>query len=94
MTGLSLTIAWVVWLGPNRVPHAWPSNTALSGYDNRASHHHQLSRVARNRDLHGLMSQPNITTSTIYSILECWQDHMKELPEHPDIVLSDGENEP
>jgi hypothetical protein len=46
------------------------------------------------RVLHGLMSRQNITTSMIYRILECQEDHMKQLTEYGDIVPSDdGEDE-
>jgi hypothetical protein len=63
--------AWVVQLGQNRVPHTWLLNTASNGYDNRASDLHQLSGVSQMKVLHGLMNQPNITTTMIYQILEC-----------------------
>jgi len=86
--------ARVVRLGQNRVPHTWLLNTGPNGYDNRASDLHQLSGVAQIRVLHGLMNRPNITTTMIYSILECWQDHTKRLTEHGDFMPSDGEDEP
>jgi hypothetical protein len=41
------------------------------------------------RVLHGLMSQPNITTSMIYRILECREDYMTQLTEYGDVVPSD-----
>jgi len=85
--------AWVVRLGQNRVPHTWLLNTGPGGYDNRESDLHQLSGVAQMRVLHGLTSRPNITTSMIYRILECREDHTKQLMEHGDFVLSDGEDE-
>jgi len=85
--------ARVVRLGQNRVPHTWLLDTGPNGYDNRASDLHQLSGVAQMRVLHGLMNQPNITTTMIYRILECRQDHMKRLTEHGDFVSSDGEDE-
>jgi hypothetical protein len=85
--------ARVVRLGQNRVPHTWLLNTGPSGYDNRASDLHQLSGVAQMKVLHGLMSRPNITTSMIYRILECREDHTKQLTEQGDVVLSDGEDE-
>jgi len=85
--------ARVVRLGQNRVPHTWLLNTGPSGYDNRASDLHQLSGVAQMKVLRGLMSRPNITTSMIYPILECREDHTKQLTEQGDVVLSDGEDE-
>jgi hypothetical protein len=85
--------AQVVQLGQNRVPHTWLLNTGPNGYDNRASDLLQLSEVAQMRVLHGLMNRPNITTTIIYCILECHQDHTKRLTEHEDIVLLDGEDE-
>jgi hypothetical protein len=85
--------ARVVRLGQNRVPHTWLLNTEPNGYDNRASHLHQLSGVAQMRVLHGLMNRPNITTMIIYRILECRQDHPKQLTEHGDFVPSDREDE-
>jgi len=72
-------LAWVVRLGQNRVPHTWLLNTGPNGYDNRASDLHQLSGVPQLRVLHGLMNQPNITTTMRYRILECRQDHTKQL---------------
>jgi len=63
------------------------------GYDNRASDLHQLSGVAQMKVLHGLMNRPNITTTMIYRILECHQDHTKRLTEQGDFVPSDGEDE-
>jgi len=44
-------------------------------------------------DLHGLMSKLNIMTWMIYRIRECREDHMKQLTEQGDVVLSDGEDE-
>jgi hypothetical protein len=86
--------AWVVRLGQNRVPHTWLLNTGPGGYDNRASDLHQLAGVAQMRVLHGLMSRPNITTAMIYRILECREDHTKQLTEYGDVVPSDdGEDE-
>jgi hypothetical protein len=85
--------ARVVRLGQNRVPHTWLLNTGPNGYDNRASDLHQLSGVAQMRVLHGLMNRPNITTTMIYRILECRQDHTERLTEHGDFVPSDGEDE-
>jgi len=85
--------AQVVRLGQNRVPHTWLLNTEPIGYDNRASDLHQLSGVAPMTVLHGLMSQPNITTTTIYRFLEYRQDNMKQPTEHGDFVLSAGEDE-
>jgi len=46
--------ARVVWLGQNRVPHTWLLNTGPGGYDNCASHLHQLSGVAQMRVLHSV----------------------------------------
>jgi len=83
----------VIRLGQNRVPHTWLLNTGPSGYDNRVSDLHQLSGVGQIKVLHGLMSRPNITTSMIYDILECWKDHTKQFTEHGDFVSSDGEDE-
>jgi hypothetical protein len=85
--------ARVFRLGQNRVPHTWLLNTGPNGYDNRASGLHQLSGVAQMRVLHGLMNRPNITTTMIYRILECRQDHTERLTEHGDFVPSDGEDE-
>jgi hypothetical protein len=45
------------------------------------------------RVLHGLINRPNITTTMIYRILECRQDHTKRLTEHGDFMSSDGEDE-
>jgi len=84
--------ARVVQLGQNRVPHTWLLNTGPSGYDNRASDLHQLSGVSQMKVLHGLRSRPNITTSMIYRILECREDHTKQPTEEGDVVLSDGED--
>jgi len=81
--------AWVVWIGQNRVPHTWLLNTGPGGYDNPASDLHQKSGVAQMRVLHGLMSQPNITTSMIYRILEARKAHMKRLTENGDMLQSD-----
>jgi len=81
--------ARVVRLGQNRVPHTWLLNTGPGGYDNRASGLHQLSGVAQMRVLHGLMSQPNITTLMIYLILQCRVDHTKQLTGYGDVVPSD-----
>jgi len=85
--------AWVVRLGQNRVPHTWLVNTGPNGYDIRASDLHQLSGVAQMRVLHGLMNRPNITTTRIYRILKCRQDHTKRLTEQGDFGPSDGEEE-
>jgi hypothetical protein len=67
----------VVRLGQNRVPHTWLLNTGPNGYDNRVSDLHQLSGVAQMKVLDALMSRSNITTSMIYRILECPDDHTK-----------------
>jgi len=64
--------ALVVRLGQNRVPHTWLLNTGPNGYDNSTSDLHQLSGLAQMRVLHGLMSRPNITTTMICRILQCW----------------------
>jgi len=85
--------ARVVRLGQNRVPHTWLLNTGPNGYDNRASDLHQMSGLAQMRVLHGLMNRPNITTTMIYRMLECRQDHTKRLTEHGDFVPSDCEDE-
>jgi len=87
------TFAWGVRLGQNRVPHTWLLNTGPNGYNNRASDLHQLSVVAQMRVMHGLTNRLNITTTMIYRILECCQDHTKRLKEHGVFVLSDGEDE-
>jgi hypothetical protein len=79
--------ARVVQLGQNIVPRTWLLNTGHNGYDNRASDLHQLSGVAQMRN------RPNITMTMIYRILECRQDHTKQLTEHGDFVPSDGEDE-
>jgi len=84
--------AQVVQLGKNRVPHIWLLNTGPNGYDNRGSNLHQVAGVAQMRVLHGLMSGPNITTLMIYGILECREEHWKQLTEYGDVVLSDGED--
>jgi hypothetical protein len=67
--------ARVVWLGQNRVPHAWLLNTSPGVYDNRGSDLHQHTGVAQMRVQHGLISRPNITTSLICQILEAHEDH-------------------
>jgi len=67
--------AWVVRLGQNRVPHTWLLNTGPRGHDNKASNLHLLSGIGHMRVLHGLMSRPSITTSMIYCLLECQEDH-------------------
>jgi len=85
--------ARVVRLGQNRVPPTWVLNTGPNGYDNRASDLHQLSGLAQMRVLHGRMNRPNITTTMIYPMLECRQDHTKRLMERGDFVPSDGEDE-
>jgi hypothetical protein len=85
--------ARVVQPGQNRVPHTWLLNTGPNGYDNRASNLYQLSGVAQMRVLHGLINRPNITTTMIYRILQCRQDHTKPLTEHGDFMPSDGEDE-
>jgi hypothetical protein len=53
----------------------------------------QLSGVAQMKALHGLMSQPNITTSMIYQILECRENHSKQLTDYGDVMPSDGDDE-
>jgi hypothetical protein len=85
--------AQVLRLAQNRVPHTWLLNTGPNGHDNRASDLHQLSGVAQMRVLHGLMNQANITTTMIYRILECRQDHTKRLTEQGDFMPSDDEDE-
>ena len=64
-------------------------NTSPGGYDNRASDLLKHSGVAQMRILHGFMSQPNITTSMIYCILEAPEDHTKRLTENGDMLQSD-----
>jgi len=83
----------VIRLRQSRVPHTWLFHTGPSGYDNRASDLHQLSGVGQLKVLHGLMSRPNITTSMIYRILDCREDHTKQLTEQGDFVLLDGEDQ-
>jgi len=85
--------ARVVRLGQNRVPHTWLLITEPNGYDNRASDLHQLSGVAQMRVLHGLINRPNNTTTMIYWILECRQDHKMRFTGQGDFVPSDGEDE-
>jgi len=85
--------ARVVRLEQNRVPHTWLSNTGPSGYANRATDLHQLSGVAQMNVLPGLMSQPNITTSKIYRILECHKDRTKQCTAQGEVMLSDGDDE-
>jgi len=85
--------AWVVRLGQNKVPHICLLSTGPGGYDNRASDLNQLSQVAQMKVLQGLISQPNITTSMIYQILESRQDHTKQLTEQGDFTPSDGVDE-
>jgi hypothetical protein len=80
-------------LGQNIVPHTWQLNNRPGGYDIRASDLHQLPVVPQIRVVCGLMSQLNITTSMIYRILECREDHTKQLTVYGDVVLSDGEEE-
>ena len=65
--------ARVVGLGQNRVPHIWLLNTGPGGYDNCATHLHQLLGVAQMSVLHGLLSRPNIMTTMICRILESRQ---------------------
>jgi len=74
--------AQVVRLGQYLVPHTWLLNTGPGGYDNRASDLHQQSGPAPMRVLHGLMSQPNITTWMIFRILEAREEHTKWLIEN------------
>jgi hypothetical protein len=85
--------ARVVRVGQNRFPHTWLLTTGPNCYDNRASDLHQLSGVAQMRVLHGLMNRANITTTMIYWILECRQDHTKRLTEQVDFLPSVGEDE-
>jgi len=85
--------ARVVQLGQNRVPHTWLLNTGSSGYDNRASDQHQVTEVAQIKVRHCLMSRPNITSSMIYRIDECREDHKMQPTDQGDVVLSDGEDE-
>jgi len=79
----------VVRLEQNRVPHTRLLNTGPAGDDNRASNLHQLSGVAQFRDLHGMISRPNVTTSKIYRILEFREDRTKQLTENEDTFQSD-----
>jgi len=93
LTEQGQAFARVVRLGQNRVPHTCLLNTGPNGYDNRASNLHHLSGVAQIKVPHGLMNRPNITTTMIYRILECFQNHTKWLTEHVDFAPSDGEAE-
>jgi len=86
-------IVWVVRPGQNRVPHTWLLDTGPGSYDNRASDLYRLCGMAQMRVLQGLMSRPNIMISMIYRIMECWEDHLKQLTVHGDFVPSDGEDE-
>jgi len=81
--------AQVVQLGQKRVPHSWLLNTGPGGYDNRTSDLHQRSAVAHMSVLHGLMSQPNITTLMIFQILDACEDHTKQLTENGDTLQPD-----
>jgi len=92
LNGQRRAFAPVVRLGQNRVPHTWVQNPGPHRYVNRGDHH-QLPGVAPMRVLHGVMNQPNITTTMIYRILEFRQDHRKWLMVHGDFVASDGEDE-
>jgi len=62
--------ARVVWLGQDWVPHTWLENMGPGGYDHHASDLHLQSGVVQMKVLHGLMSQPNITKTVIYRILD------------------------
>jgi len=86
-------LAQVVRLGQIRVQHTWLLNTEPNGYDNTASDLHQLSGVAEMKVLHDLVSRPTFTTMIICRILECRQDHSKELMGHGDFMPSDDEDE-
>jgi len=81
----------VVRLGHNRVPHTWLLNTGRGGYDNRTRDLHQLSGVAHMRVLHGSMSRPNITMTTISWILESGEDNTQPLTESGDTLLQSDE---
>jgi hypothetical protein len=81
--------AQVVQVGQDRVPPTWLLNTGSGGYDNRVSDLHQHSGVAQMKVLHGMMSQPNITTSMIYWTLESREDHTKQLTENDATFQSD-----
>jgi len=81
--------ARVVWPGQNRVRHTWLLDTGPGGYNNHVSNLHRLSGVAQMRVLHGVISQPNITTSMIYWILVSCEDHTKRLTENVDTLQSD-----
>jgi hypothetical protein len=84
--------ARVVRLGQNRVPHTWLLNTGPGGCDYCASDLHHLSGVAQMKVLHGLMSQPNITTSMIYRILESHEVHTQWLIVNDDTFQSDEQS--
>jgi len=86
-------IAWVVWQGQNRVPQALLLNMGPGGYDNRVNDLHQHPGVAQMWVLHGLMSQPNMTTTMIYRILEFCAYHTKQYTEYGDFMPSDGKDE-
>ena len=81
--------AGVVRLGQNWVPHTWLLIMGPGGYDNRASNLNQLSGVAQMRFLHGIMSQPKITMTMIYQILEFSEDHTMQLTENGGTLQSD-----
>jgi len=83
----------VVWLWQNWVSHTWLLNTGPGGYDNKVSDLHQLPAVTSMRVLHGQMSWPNITTSMMYHILGCRENHQQQLMELGDLVPTDGEDE-
>jgi hypothetical protein len=86
-------LARVVRLGQNRVPQTVVLNMGPSGYDNRAGDLHQLSGVAQMKVLHGLISQPDITTLMVYRILACREQHPNQHLEEGDVVQSDYEDE-
>jgi hypothetical protein len=54
---------------------------------------HQLAGVAQIKVLNGLMSEPKITTSMTYQILECPEDHMEQLMKLEDVMLLDSKDE-
>ena len=81
--------ARVVQLGQNRVPYTQLLNTGPGGYDNCSCDLYKYFGMPQMRVLHCLMSQPIITTSRIYRILEARQNHMQWLTENGDTWQSD-----
>ena len=78
--------------GQNRVTHTCLLNTSPGGNNNCASDLHQQSGMAQKRVLHGLMSQPSITTSIIHRILQSCEDQLKLLTVNGDTFQSDEQS--